>query len=109
MVISTIGSSCGAFFFKKASGQSFRPVALIQNRYFIVGITTYAVSAVLSVIAFRGGELTVLVPLASLNYIWTAILAQRFLGERMNFWKWIGILFIFIGLAFVGLGDKLWV
>ena len=48
-----------------------------------------------------------LVPLASLNYIWTAILAQYYLNEKMNVWKWAGILAIFVGLAFIGIGDKI--
>ena len=108
MVVSTIGSSFGAFFFKRSTSRlSLNPMVMLKNGYFVAGVAVYLVSAVLSVISFRGGELTVLVPLASLNYIWTAVLAQYYLGEKMNFWKWTGIALIFIGLAFVGLGDVL--
>ena len=105
MIIATVGSSLGAFLFKKSSGHfSFHPMSMIKNVHFVFGVFFYGSSAVLSIVAYKYGELTVLVPIASLNYIWTALLARYYLNERMNSWKWTGVALIMIGLIFIGLG-----
>ncbi|HLC20036.1 MAG TPA: EamA family transporter [Candidatus Nanoarchaeia archaeon] len=107
LIASTILSSIGAFLFKVASKDFRFRVASLLNKELIFGIGLYGIAAILTIIAYKGGELTVLVPLGSLNYLWAAFLAQRFLGEEMNAWKWRGVLFIICGIALVGLGDLL--
>jgi len=87
----------GAGLLRKKSSTWFTPVLL-------KGIAAYALGAVFYVLAFRGGELTVLYPLGALGYIWVALLSQKFLGERMNALKWTGIGLIVLGIALIGLG-----
>ena len=107
LVGSTILSSIGAFLFKLASKNLRFDRSLLTNWTLLFGLGLYGVSAVLTIIAYKGGELTVLVPLGSLNYLWAAFLAQWFLGERMNLWKGTGIGLIVIGISLVGLGGVL--
>lgn len=107
LIASTILSSIGAFLFKVASKDFRFRLASLLNKELIFGIGLYGIAAILTIIAYKDGELTVLVPLGSLNYLWAAFLAQRFLGEKMNAWKWRGVLFIICGIALVGLGDLL--
>jgi drug/metabolite transporter (DMT)-like permease len=57
-------------------------------------------------IAFRGGELSVLYPLIALSYVWVAILSKIFLGDMMNPFKWAGIIFIMAGVSLIGIGGK---
>jgi uncharacterized membrane protein len=106
IILSTLFSSLGSFYMKVAS-KTFRLgfKALATNFALIGAVSLHTISAVVGVIAYKGGDLTVLVPLASLNYIWASILAVRFLKERMNFWKWLGVIAIMAGITILGLGD----
>jgi drug/metabolite transporter (DMT)-like permease len=106
IVLSTLFSSVGSFYMKVGSGKlSFRIFSVMKNIPLVAGVGLHIFSALISVVAYRGGNLTVLVPLASLNYIWASILAVRFLGEKMNPWKWMGIIAIMVGISLLGLGD----
>lgn len=107
LMASTVLSSVGAFLFKVASKKLRLNIRALFNKELILGIALYGVSAILTIIAYKGGELTVLVPLGSLNYLWAAFLAQWFLGEHMNSWKWRGVAFIICGIALIGVGDVL--
>jgi uncharacterized membrane protein len=106
VILSTVFSSLGSFYMKVASENiTLNIKTVVRNMPLVVAVTLHTVSAAIGVIAYRGGELTVLVPLASLNYIWASLLAIRYLGEKMNGWKWLGIAGIMIGITLIGLGD----
>ena len=108
ITLSTVISSLASFFLKVASKNfTFQIKAVIRNFPLIGAFSLHFISAIIGIIAYRGGELTVLVPLASLNYIWASILAVRFLGEKMNGWKWAGIFTIMVGITLIGLSDIL--
>ena len=98
--------SFGSLQFKKAADSiegGLRQIA--TNKALITGLFIYGGSTVAYVIGLRGGELSVLFPLVSTGYIWTALLSIRFLGERMNRLKWAGIGAIIIGVALIGAGS----
>lgn len=108
VILSTVLSSLGSFYLKLASkGITMEIKTIISNVKLYTAVSFHFTSAILGVIAYRGGELTVLVPLASFSYIWASILAVRYLGEQMNKWKWIGIGCIMMGVTLIGLGDVL--
>jgi len=69
----------------------------------VAGVLLYGLSMVVFVLALRGGELSVLYPLVATSYIWVVLLARLLLGERMDSWKWAGVLLIIAGVALVGL------
>jgi len=75
--------------------------ALITNYALMAGLFFYGISSVLFIIALKGGELTVLFPIASLNYIWVDLLAIKYLNEKMNKLKWFGILLILVGVVVI--------
>ncbi len=106
IILSTILSSLGSFYMKVASSTvKLNIKTVITNMPLIGALTLHTLSAIVGVIAYRGGELTVLVPLASLNYILASLLAIKFLGEKMNSRKWTGIVGIVVGITLIGLGD----
>ena len=107
LIASTVLSSFAAFLFKVASKELRFHLSSVLNKELIIGVGLYGISTILTLIAYRGGELTVLVPLGSLNYLWAAFLAQWFLGEQMNTWKWRGVAFIICGIALIGIGGVL--
>ena len=76
-----------------------------RNWKLILGGSIYIISGVITIIAFKGGELSVLYPLVATIYIWTLIFSIFFLKEKMNIYKWLGILAIVLGVIFIGLGS----
>jgi len=69
-----------------------------------VGAASTIANTVLFIPALRGGELSVLYPLVALVYVWVSLLSVRFLGEKMNPMKWLGIALILLGVTLIGLG-----
>ena len=102
-VLSTFLGSCGALFLKMGAARaSLRPLELVRNASLIGGIMMYVLATFIFIPALKGGELSILYPIISLSYVWAALLSMRFLGERMNAWKWLGILMILLGVGLIG-------
>jgi len=68
------------------------------------GFLCYGISLILFIIALTGGEVSVLYPMVSISYIWVAFLSMKLLNEKMNLYKWMGILFIIFGVSMIGIG-----
>jgi len=106
VLLCTLFTSVGQLFLKLGSKTALLDFSLLANYYLIIGIALYLVSALMLVIALKGGELSVLYPFIATSFIWVSFLSVRFLGEAMNSWKWLGIFVIIIGVSFVGIGSK---
>lgn len=89
---------------KKAHKKSFKIKDIIKNYYLIAGFLFYALGTILFIPALKGGELSILYPLVATTYIWVSLWSIKFLKERMNKQKWIGVLLVIIGVIFIGLG-----
>jgi len=100
-IIGALGSLCFKLGAEKF-GLSVR--GLIENRVLLAGFFFYGFSSMLFIVALKGGELSVLYPLVASTHIWVCLLSIRVLGERMNLFKWLGVLFIVVGVGFIGLG-----
>ena len=77
---------------------------LLRNHYLMTGLVFYGIGTVLFIPALKGGELSVLYPLVATTYVWVCLLSMKFLKEKMNLFKWIGITLIIIGVSFIGFG-----
>lgn len=75
--------------------------ALCKNYNLIVGIVLYAVAAGIFIFALKREKLTVLYPLVATSYIWTSLLARKYLDEKMNLFKWTGVALILIGVSLI--------
>lgn len=81
------------------------PIALLTNWPLIIGGILYVISAALMIVAFKGGEISVLYPLIALSYVWVSIFSPKFFPQdSMNTIKWVGVLFIIGGVSFIGIG-----
>ena len=106
VVLASIVAALGPIYLKRGSKKFKLNIrALIKNYELIAGIAFYAASTVLFIPALKGGELSVLYPLVSLTYIWVSFLSVKMLNEKMNKFKWLGILLIIIGVSFIGFGS----
>ena len=100
----TVVGAFGALLLKKGIDKhSFRQ--LLTSSLLIIGFFLYGLSTVLYVVALRREELSVLYPLVSTSYVWTTALSIKFLGEKMNPWKYIGLAGIIIGVILIGVGS----
>ncbi len=106
IILVNIGNILGAFgalFFKLASN-TITIRNFFRSRKLMLGLFLYGTSAIVFIIALRGGELTILYPMVASVYVWVSLLSIWILKERMNAYKWIGILFILAGVSLVGIG-----
>jgi uncharacterized membrane protein len=63
----------------------------------------YGIMTFLMALALKGRELSRLFPIIALTYVWVTMLSIAVLGEHMNFFRSIGIVFIVGGVSILGL------
>lgn len=106
VLVSSFIGAFGAIYLKKGSKKlSLNLNQLIRNWELFLGLFFYVIPVALFLIALRAGELSVLYPFVATIYIWISLLSIKFLGEKMNTWKWLGITAIIIGVSLIGLGS----
>lgn len=79
---------------------------LITNSPLVSGIVLYAIGAAVLIIAFRGGEVTVIYPIFASSYIWVSILSAYFFSEPLGLLKIAGIFIVITGITFIAIGSK---
>jgi len=106
VISATFIGAFGPILLKKASAQRLSKLSSLATNYHLFGgVALYGIGTVLFIPALKGGDLSVLYPFVSLSYIWVSLLSVKFLGERMNKFKWMGIALIIIGVSFIGVGS----
>jgi len=70
------------------------------------GILLYAIGAVILIIAFKGGEVTVIYPIFASSYIWVSLLSAYTFSEPLTILKISGIFIVILGISFIALGSK---
>ncbi len=104
--IATIIGAFGSLLLKFGSEHFVLNIKKILTNYkLIFGLLLYVFASVLFIFALSGGELSVLYPETSLSYIWISLLSIKFLKEKMNKFKWLGISSIIVGVILIGLGS----
>ena len=73
--------------------------------YMVIGFLFYGIGALVMIIAYKYGELSVLQPMLSLNYVLSIILAALVLHESITVVKCIGVLIIVSGVIMIAGGD----
>lgn len=72
----------------------------------ITGFMYYGLGAVLMVIAFRFGSLSVLHPMLSFSYIFAIVLGSTVLNEHVSLRQLLAICVIIVGVILLGGGDE---
>lgn len=105
VIIGCIIGAFGSLYLKKGADKASPNLfKLITNYEIILGIMFYAVSVIMFIFALKGNPLSIIYPLVSTSYIWIAFFSIRFLDERMNLMKWLGIFYIVFGVVCIGIG-----
>jgi len=92
--------------FTLATGQLFWKISAGENMYLLaLGFVLYGSGAILMVLAYKHGSLSVLHPMMSASYIFAFIIGYLFLNEKIGLGKTIGLIFIIMGCFLIGGGD----
>lgn len=97
----------------KATGEvhDFRPAALVKVflravriKWMWIGIGLMAVGffSLLAILSFE--NVSFVVPVTALSYVAGALGGKFFLGERVNWRRWTGILLVCVGVTLVVIG-----
>jgi drug/metabolite transporter (DMT)-like permease len=75
------------------------------NIYILFGVFFEALFFACLLVLMSGNEITFLWPMTSLTFVFSTIAAILFLHERVSSVRWIGVLFIMIGAAFISYSE----
>ena len=98
MSLSSICVCIGQLLWKLSADQGV--IALLAGFFF------YGVGALVMIVAYRFGKLSVLQPILSLNYVLSMMLAAIVLKESITTIKCIGVITIIVGVILIAGGDK---
>ena len=81
----------------------FTYIRLIFTPWVLLG-TTLLILWLLSRMTLLGwADLSYVLPITSIGYVLSAVLGKVFFGEQVTWQRWLGTLFIVIGIIFVGM------
>ena len=105
--VGAVIGSLGAAGLKAGANQlQFNVRAILTNWKLALGLGLYLISTVFYIKGIAHGEISILFPLVSLGYIWTAIWSKLFFGESMTTAKYAGLALILVGCVLLGLGKR---
>lgn len=99
ILVMTLLGSLGAFFFKKSTEKMDGIFTLLRIPSFYIGGVLYVSGALLNVILLRYMDYTVVYPMGSIAYIWSLVISNRFLGEKITARKIAGVVLICGGVV----------
>lgn len=107
MFLTTVFTSVAQVMYKKGADQlAFSFEGIFLNHFLLIGLSIYAFASIIMIIAFKGGEVSVLYPIIATSYIWVSILSFIFFNEIINIFRWIGVSTIFAGIVLISLGSR---
>ena len=72
----------------------------------LAGFALYGLGALLMLVAYRYGKLSVLQPMLATNYALSALLAVFCLGETLTLLRVLGIAVVTLGVVLIGGSDR---
>ena len=101
LVVMGLSASAASLFLKKSTAGGVGIGKLLREPYFYLGGMLYVCSALLNLYLLKKLPYSIVVPLGSFTYIWTLLIAHKFLGEAVTRKKVLGILLILAGVGLV--------
>ena len=99
VLLMTLAGSLGAFFFKKSTSDLTNVFSLLRVPSFYLGGVLYCLAALMNVVLLRYMDYTIVYPMGAITYIWSLIISNRFLGEKITKKKVLGIALICVGVV----------
>lgn len=96
-ILMTFLGALGSLLLKMSTKNMMSPIKVIFHPCFIFGGSFYFLSAVINIIILKHVKYSIFLPLTSVTYIWSMLLACFVLKERISKEKIFGIVSILIG------------
>lgn len=71
----------------------------------LMGFILYGIGAIVMIVAYKFGSLSVLQPILSVNYILSVLLGYFVLGEQLTMVNITGVIAVFIGVVLIARGE----
>ena len=71
----------------------------------LMGFILYGIGAIVMIVAYKFGSLSVLQPILSVNYILSVLLGYFVLGEQLTMVNMAGVVAVFIGVVLIAGGE----
>jgi len=102
LLVMTLCASFASFFIKKSTlGGTI--LGIIKNKFLYLGGLLYIIAIVFNIWLLKKLPFSVVVPLGSICYVWTLIIAGIFLKEKIGIGKIAGVLLILSGIVCIAL------
>ena len=102
MVAMTLVAAVASFFLKKST-QGGTILSIIKSKYLYFGGLLYLAGSLFNIWLLKRMPYSVVVPLGSICFIWTMLIAGVFLKEKIGIGKIIGILLIISGVICIAM------
>jgi drug/metabolite transporter (DMT)-like permease len=114
MLIAVVALAVGETLLSKGMKQSGRrgdgweqqAALVVRSGWIWAGLLLMIVHVGLYMLALKGADLSLALPLTAASYPLAALLAQFYLREDVGTSRWIGTLVITAGVAIVAMGDR---
>ncbi len=78
----------------------------IRNPYIIGGVALLAVFFFLYLASLSWADISFVLPLTAMSFIFAAVMAKYFLREDVSWYRWAGTFIIVVGIIIAGLDQK---
>ncbi|WP_342985694.1 EamA family transporter [Clostridium saudiense] len=102
LLVGTLLGAFGGFYLKKSTAKE-GVIGIVLSPFLYIGGFSYLISAILNIIVLKYLPYSVVLPLTSITYIWSIVIAHYFLNEKITKIKIYGIIFIIIGAIFISI------
>ena len=102
LLVGTLFGAFGGFYLKKSTAKE-GVIGIVLSPFLYIGGFSYLISAILNIIVLKYLPYSVVLPLTSITYIWSIVIAHYFLNEKITKIKIYGIIFIIIGAIFISI------
>lgn len=115
IIISEIFTSAGHIFFKKSTNEleqgSLRGISdhvsflrgILNKPAIWIGLLMMSIGLAVWILALSGGDLSLVFPIGSIQYVFTLFAAKIFLGEKIDKMKALGTLFVVLGIILISM------
>ncbi len=80
--------------------------SVVRNPYIFMGVIFLGIFFFLYLAALSWADLSFVLPLTAMSYVFVALLAKFFLREEVSWYRWAGTMVIIIGITLVALDQR---
>ncbi len=107
ILLATFFISMAQIFFKIGSQSlNYEWSSFVFNLPLFFGFSSYAVGAVLVILAIKGNALTIIYPIVTSSYVWVFLISVYYFDEIFSLSKILGILMIVLGIIIINVEKK---